>query len=204
MDKKGSLIVFSGPSGSGKGTVLSEFFTNYSQNTFLSVSATTRAPRPGEEEGKNYYFKTKEQFEQLISNDGLLEWAQYCGNFYGTPKQAVLNRLDAGQNVILEIETQGAKLVKESFKDAVMVFILPPSLKELRLRLEGRNTEASDVIENRLNAAISEIEFAKQCDYVIINDIVEKAAKELACVISASQHRGELMKEKINNILINK
>lgn len=149
----------------------------------MSVSATTRAPRPGEEEGVSYYFKTKEAFEQMLAEDAFLEHACYCENYYGTPKAPVFERLERGEHVLLEIEMQGAMQVKQSYPEAVSIFIMPPSLEELRRRLTGRGTETQEVIEKRMNAALVEMEYAKQCDRVVVNDEVERAAAEIADIL---------------------
>lgn len=149
MNRKGLLLVVSGPSGCGKGTVLSEVFARQ-PDTYYSVSATTRSPRPGEVDGVQYHFLTKEEFEEKIAAGQMLEYAQYAGNYYGTPAQAVDEKLSQGKNVVLEIEVQGAKQVKLRRPDAVMIFIMPPSMKELRRRLTQRGTEAQEVVERRL------------------------------------------------------
>lgn len=187
-DKKGRLIVLSGPSGCGKGTVLANFFENYGfDNVRLSVSATTRSPRPGETDGVNYYFLTRDEFEDRISNDGFLEWACFCDNYYGTPKREVNMMLDAGIDVILEIEVQGAMKIMETVSDCVTVFVMPPSLEELRRRLTGRGTEKSDVIDKRIKAAEHEMQLAKKYTYVIVNEDVEDSAHKLDCIIQAER-----------------
>ena len=196
--KKGALIIVSGPSGSGKGTIMSEYFKNYTEdNSFLSISATTRAPRPGEKEGVNYYYKTKEEFEYMINNDGLAEWAEFCGNYYGTPKKAVLDMLDAGRNVILEIEVQGAMKVKESFPEAAFVFVLPPSFKELKKRLVERKTESEQVIDIRLNRARQEVLLIDNYDYILINDELDSAVEKFHSIVIAE---GQKVNRNINII----
>ncbi len=196
---RGTLIVLSGPSGCGKGTVLGEYM-NGRNDAFLSVSATTRAPRPGEVDGVNYYYLTKEEFEEKIANDGMLEYASYCDNYYGTPKDKVYEKLDAGINVILEIEVQGAMKVKERCPEAVLVFILPPSLKELENRLNGRGTEDEKTVRKRLDKAIEELRMAEKYDYLIVNDVVKEAAANLDAVISSQQFKTnkEIIKEVLN------
>lgn len=198
---KGLLIVVSGPSGCGKGTVLAEVLKD--PQFFYSVSATTRKPRDGEIDGVNYYFYSKEEFEDLMAKGGVLEYAEYCGNYYGTPKQAVEEKLSQGKNVILEIEVQGAMKIKKSRPDAVFVFILPPSLNELRRRLNKRGTEAQDVIERRLSEAAGEIRTAFEYDYIIINDDVEKAAENIKTVIAAEKLSIKNSENKINEVLEN-
>ena len=175
-NKKGTVFVVSGPSGTGKGTIMERYFEKYPEdNTFLSVSATTRKPRPIDKEGVTYYFKTKEEFENLIKNDGLLEWAQFCDNYYGTPKAPIEEMISEGKNIILEIEVQGGKQVMEKLPDAVGVFVLPPSFKELKDRLVNRNTETEETIQKRLNRAAEEINEINFYDYILINDNLEEA-----------------------------
>ena len=189
-NKEGIVFVISGPSGAGKGTIMKEYFKKYpTDNSFLSVSATTRAPRPGEEDGVSYYFKTKEEFESLIENDGLAEWAQFCGNYYGTPKAPVNDMISQGKNVLLEIEVQGGSKVKKSFENAVGIFVLPPSFKELKKRLEERNTETAEVIESRLARALEEVEELKWYDYILINDDLDTAVDNFRSIIIAESHK---------------
>lgn len=182
MDK-GLLIVYAGASGVGKGTIMKRLLDS-DDNFRLSVSATTRAPRPSERDGVEYHFVTKEQFEELIQTDGLLEYAQYCDNFYGTPKKAVFDMLDEGIDVFLEIEIKGFLQIKEKYPQCVTIFLLPPSIEELKQRLVGRGTESADVIEKRLNTAKSELTYAQQFDYTVINDDVERAKNEILDIIS--------------------
>jgi guanylate kinase len=189
-NKEGIVFVISGPSGAGKGTIMKEYFKKYpTDNSFLSVSATTRAPRPGEEDGVSYYFKTKEEFENLIENDGLAEWAQFCGNYYGTPKAPVNDMISQGKNVLLEIEVQGGSKVKKSFENAVGIFVLPPSFKELKKRLEERNTETAEVIETRLSRALEEVKELKWYDYILINDDLDTAVDNFRSIIIAESHK---------------
>ena len=153
---KGILTVVSGFSGSGKGTIMKELLRKYNEQYALSISATTRSPRPGETDGVEYFFKTREEFEEMIAADALIEHAQYVGNYYGTPRSYVEEQLEAGRDVILEIEIQGALKVKERFPDTLLLFVTPPSADELKSRLVGRGTEAMDVIESRLARALEE------------------------------------------------
>ena len=184
--RRGLLVVFSGPSGSGKGTVLKEALKK-SENLKLSVSVTTRAPREGEVDGVDYIFYSQEKFKELISQDGFLEWACFCENYYGTPKAQIEAQLSEGKDVVLEIEVQGAMKVKEKCPDAVLIFNLPPSMEELKNRLVGRQTDAPEVIEKRLETAVWEISQAEKYDYIIVNDEVEKAADELLCTIKGEK-----------------
>lgn len=199
-EQTGTLLVLVGPSGSGKGTVLKELLRT-EKNTFLSVSATTREPRPGEEHGVHYYFLSREEFQELIQRDGLLEYASYCGNYYGTPRQAVVERLERGENVILEIEVQGAANVRRMYPEAVLAFILPPSLEELRRRLEGRGTEEPEVVARRLETAMREIPFAYECDYIVVNRDVAEAAEQLSGILRAQSCRRDAMTGTVDRIL---
>lgn len=180
--RKGKLFVISGCSGVGKGTLL-KFFLEKNPQIELSISATTRKPRPGEVDGVNYFFLTKEEFETAVKNNEFLEWAEFNGNFYGTKEAYVEKKLNEGKNVILEIETRGAFQIKEKKPDVVLIFILPPSLDELEHRLRGRNTEDEAAIQNRLHEAYRELECSKKYDYCIVNDDLNQAVKELEEVI---------------------
>lgn len=184
--KRGLLVVLSGPSGSGKGTVLKRAMQKYEQLE-LSVSVTTRAPRAGEIDGVNYYFSTPEAFEKRLEENGFLEWAEFCGNYYGTPRDKVEQRLSEGKDVVLEIEVQGAMKVQKAFPDAVLVFNLPPSFEELKNRLTGRQTEPPEVVEKRLNTAVWELSQAENYDYVIVNDNVEDAANAFLSILSSEK-----------------
>ena len=197
---KGSLIVFSGPSGCGKGTVLKKFFASGGE-AFYSVSATTRAPRPGEEDGVQYYFLTREAFEEKLSNDEILEHTTYCGNYYGTPRGPVYERLERGENVILEIEVEGAFQIREKCPEAVLVFVMPPSLSELRSRLVGRHTEDEETINRRMEAARREVQMASQYDYIIVNDVLEEAVEELKTILRAESLRTSNRKKFIDEVL---
>lgn len=204
MTDKGSLIVISGPSGTGKGTILNEFNQKYLDDKIrYSVSATTRNPRPGETHGVNYYFITADDFKNKINSDGFLEYAQYCDNFYGTPKAPVMECLDSGIDVILEIETVGAKKVKQNYPDAVLIFILPPSLDELKNRLVGRGTETIETIEKRFLAAKNELKLADEYDYIIVNDEIEKAANKLNTIIKAQRLKTINNKNTISEVCKN-
>ena len=178
MNKNGKLFVIAGSSGVGKGTLL-KLFLQKNPDVRLSVSFTTRNPRPGEVDGVNYFFTTKEKFKKAVENEEFLEWAEFSGNFYGTKASYVEKTLSAGHNLILEIETQGALQVMKKFPNAEFIFILPPSLKDLELRLRGRGTETEDAIQKRLSAVKSELKISEKFTHKIINDNIEDAVAEL-------------------------
>lgn len=185
--KKGNLIVISGPSGTGKGTVCKKLLSIRSDLAY-SISATTRKPRPGEVNGKDYWFLSKSEFEGLIMEKKLLEWAQVYGNYYGTPAEKVREVLDQGKDVLLEIDTQGALNVQKMFlKEATFIFLLPPSLAELEKRIRGRGTETEEAIERRLHAAIEEIPRGNNYDYIITNDVVDNVVNKIIHIIEAER-----------------
>lgn len=203
MGERGILIVVSGFSGAGKGTVMKEMMRRY-DNYALSISATTRKPRPGEENGREYFFKTVEEFEKMIAKDQLIEYARYVDNYYGTPKSYVQEQLDAGKDVILEIEIQGALKVKEKFPDTLLLFVTPPTSGELRRRLEGRGTETADVIDSRMKRAKDEAEGMDRYDYLIVNDVLEECVGLVHQIIQGEHRRSyrnvafiERMKEEL-------
>ena len=185
---KGILVVVSGFSGSGKGTVMKRLMEKY-DNYALSVSVTTRNPRPGEKDGEAYFFRTKEEFEQLIREDGLIEYAQYVENYYGTPRKYVEEQLSAGKDVILEIEIQGALKVKEKYPDTLLLFVTPPSAQVLKDRLVGRGTETAEVIDSRMKRAVEESQGVEKYDYLVINDDLERCAKEMHSIIQGEHDR---------------
>ncbi len=199
MKTSGVLIVLSGPAGVGKGTICNNLAETY-ENIFLSVSATTRAPRGAEQDGVQYFFKSKDEFEKMIANDELLEYASFCENYYGTPKQAVMDRINSGNDVILEIEVQGAFQVKEKFPEAVLVFILPPSFEELKNRLVGRGTETLDVVEKRLTRAHDELMLAADYDYIIVNNTIDDSTAQLAGIINAEKNKPFRNKELLQEV----
>lgn len=185
LDTRGLLIVISGPSGVGKGTVRKALFEREGQDLEYSISMTTRKPREGEENGREYYFVTKEQFEEEIKKGNLLEYAEFVNNYYGTPYDKVMEKLDQGSEVVLEIEVQGAMQVKRKMPNAVFIFIAPPSYKALRERLLSRGTEDDDTVNERLAKAHREIEIASEYDYIVINDEVDNAADRIMAIIRA-------------------
>lgn len=187
MKDQGILTVVSGFSGVGKGTLMRELLTRY-DNYALSVSATTRSPREGEVHGREYFFATREEFESMIQQEKLIEYAEYVGNYYGTPKEYVLSQLADGKDVILEIEIQGAQKIRQQFPEALLLFVVAPTAEELKRRLTGRGTESTDVIEARLRRAAEESEGMDQYDYLLVNDTVENCVERMHQLIQ-SQHR---------------
>ncbi len=198
---KGRLIVFSAPSGCGKGTMLAEILKD--ENYCVSVSATTRSPREGEVDGVNYYFMSKGDFLQRVADSEFLEYAEYCDNYYGTLMSEVDGKLNEGKNVILEIEVQGAQKIREKRPDALMIFILPPSVSELRRRLKKRGTETDEVIEQRVSQAAREIEVAPKYDYAIVNDALEDAISDFFAVMRAEKLKTQFSENTINEVLKN-
>lgn len=194
---KGLLIVLSGPSGVGKGTVCS-MLRSVSPELVYSVSATTRTPRDGEVEGVNYFFKSKEQFKSMIEQDELLEWAEYVGNYYGTPRSFVKDTIQAGKDIILEIEVQGALKVKQKFPEGVFIFLMPPSLGELKNRIENRGTETIDSIRSRMSVAVNEIRLLENYDYAVVNDTVQSACERIKAIITAEHCRRERIMPCVN------
>lgn len=198
MSKKGIIAIISGFSGAGKGTVVGELTEKYGY--VVSVSATTRKPREGEEEGKSYFFKTKEEFERMIEADELIEYAQYVGNYYGTPKAYVMEQINQGKDVLLEIEMQGALKVREKFPEVSMIFITPPSVKELRRRLEKRGTEEAEVIDRRVARAKEECAYMEAYDYIVENAGLDECVASLHGLLQAihfSQNNQNELIEKI-------
>ncbi|ALA69217.1 guanylate kinase [Geobacillus thermoleovorans] len=191
----------SGPSGVGKGTVRKALFSQPDINLHYSVSVTTRKPREGEVEGVDYFFRTREQFEQMIRENKLLEWAEYVGNYYGTPIDYVEKTLAEGKDVFLEIEVQGAMKVRRAFPEALFIFLAPPSLTELEKRIMGRGTESKELIENRLRAAKEELEMMDEYDYVVENDEVELACERIKAIVIAEHCRRERVAERYKRML---
>ena len=187
---KGLLVVVSGFSGAGKGSIMKRILQKY-DNYALSISATTRDPRPGEMDGQDYFYKTQKQFEKMIDKDELIEYASYQGNYYGTPKAYVEKQLNSGKDVILEIEVQGATKVKELLPDTVLIFVTPPSAAELRDRLTKRATESADQIRGRLRRAVVEAEYMPTYDYILVNDDLETAVTELDEIVRAEHKKSK-------------
>lgn len=201
FDKKGLLIVFSGPSGVGKGTVRKGVFDKLGDKLYFSISMTTRGIREGEKNGVDYYFVSKEQFLEELDRDNLLEYNEYVGNFYGTPKDIVLEKINQGKDVVLEIDVNGAKQIKEKMPDCVSIFVAPPSLNALKERLVGRNTDSPEVIEKRLKKAETEIRLAGTYDYIVINDKIEQAVDEVISIIEGEHlHATRVLNDYYNLI----
>lgn len=196
LKRKGLLLVVSGPSGAGKGTICKELISK-NDDIKLSVSATTRKPRNGEVHGVNYFFIEKEKFEEMIDNGEFLEYAQIYDNFYGTPKAAIMECLENGQDVVLEIEMQGAKQIKEVYPEGVFIFVLPPSLDELKNRIVGRGTETKEEIEKRFSCAFEEINQIVNYDYFVVNKDVTKSVKEVESIILAEKNKVNRYKDNI-------
>lgn len=199
MQNEGLKIILSGPSGSGKGTIVKELLKK--DHFVVSISATTRGPRIGEENGVHYFFKTKEEFKNMIDKEELLEYASFCDNYYGTPKSFINHTVKEGKDILLEIEVQGAMQVKSVYPDALFIFIMPPSLAELESRLVGRNTETQEVIQKRLNRAVEELGLYKEYDYIVINNTVEQAAEAIERIVHAEKLKSYRYKYYIEDML---
>lgn len=199
MKRKGILIVVSGFSGAGKGTLMKKLIGSY-DNYALSVSMTTRNKRPGEQDGKDYFFVSKENFEEKIAQDGLIEYASYCNNYYGTPRDYVEKQLQAGKDVILEIEIQGALKIKEKFPTALLLFVMPPSAEELQRRLRGRGTESEEVIAQRLQRSSEEAEGIEEYEFIVINDDLDECVKEMHELIMSAHNTPDRNPEFIDNM----
>ena len=189
LDNRGLLIVISGPSGVGKGTVRKALFQKKGHDLVYSVSMTTRQPREGEVEGKDYYFVTKEEFEERIKQGKFLEYTKFVGNYYGTPLDKVEEQLDEGKEVVLEIEVEGAKQVRKKMRDAIFIFIAPPTMADLKARLKSRGTESDEIIKERYEKACREIGLAYLYNYIVVNDTVENAADKIMAIIRSEHAR---------------
>lgn len=197
----GSLVILSGPSGVGKGTIGARMLAKHEDMCF-SISATTRAIREGEQEGVNYYFKTVEEFEEMIRNNEFLEYMQVFGkNFYGTPREYVEEKINAGMSVLLDIDVQGAMVVKANYPDAILIFIAPPSLEELHRRLSGRGTETAEAVERRFAQAKTEFTYVDKYDYVVVNDDLEAAVEDVEAILRSKELSSDHYKSEVFNIL---
>jgi len=197
--EKGMLMIISGPSGSGKGTVVKKLLP--SEKCALSVSVTTRAKRQGEVDGKDYFFRTEEEFRQMVEDNELLEHASFVGNLYGTPRFYVEEQINAGKTVFLEIEVNGALQVQEKIPDCVLVFLMPPSMKELKRRLVKRNTEDMETIDDRMNRAHEEIKLIHKYNYLVVNDDVDKAVEKIRTIVAAERMKPGRSKEFIDGVI---
>lgn len=198
MNEKGLLIVVSGPSGAGKGTVCKELLSR--NEYWISVSATTRQPRDGEKEGVSYYFLEKEDFLNKVHNGEFFEYAEVYGNYYGTPKAKIFEKLEQGIDVILEIDIQGALQVKEAYEEGVFIFILPPSMEELKNRIIGRGSETEESLNTRFASAYKELNYVSKYNYAVVNDYVEDAAKKIEYIIGAEKCRVDRIKDSIKDL----
>lgn len=199
--EKGLLIVLSGPSGVGKGTVRKAIFDHPNTNFRYSISMTTRDARVGEEDGIDYFFKSRDEFEKLIEEDKFIEYAQYVGNYYGTPVDYVKDTIESGNDIFLEIEVEGAKQVREKFPDALFIFLSPPGIKALQERLIKRGTDSNDVIERRINKAKEELRLMNLYDYVVVNEDVDEARRRIQCIVEAEHMRRDRVENKLRQML---
>ena len=198
MNKRGILAIISGFSGAGKGTVVNKLLEK--DNYAVSISATTREPRQGEVDGKNYFFKSRDEFENMIENNQLIEYAEYVGNYYGTPRDYVFKKLEEGYDVILEIEMQGALKVKEKFPETALIFITPPSADELKKRLVGRGTETIEQIDKRMSRAVDECDYMNKYDYIVVNDDLDECVDEIHRLLQSIHNAKENQSELIEKI----
>ncbi len=201
-NENGILIVLSGPSGTGKGTVAKEI-QKKNKNVFFSTSATTRSPRPGEKNGREYFFMTRDEINELIHNDGMLEYAEYCGNIYGTPKKPVDEQLKHGKDILLDIDVQGGAQIRKKVENSISIFLLPPSLKVLEQRLRDRNTDSEENIKKRLHTAIQELEQVREYDYLVVNDDLCTCVDEILAIISAEEHKVFRKKHILEGVISN-
>ncbi|MDD6155283.1 MAG: guanylate kinase [Eubacteriales bacterium] len=201
FNNKGRLFVISGPSGAGKGTICGKVMERLGDTASLSVSATTRQPREGEVDGVNYYFLSKEEFEGRINNNGFLEYAEVYDHYYGTSRENVMDKLESGKDVFLEIDIQGAMQVKDSFPEAVFIFILPPSMEVLKARITGRNTDSEEVIDLRMSKAADEISYVEHYDYAVVNDDLETAIGDVMAIIRSEKIRTDFTGDELDEYI---
>ncbi|QYA49294.1 guanylate kinase [Nosocomiicoccus ampullae] len=199
---KGLLIVLSGPSGVGKGTVRKALFDDEETNFKYSISMTTRDKREGEVDGVDYFFKTHEEFEELIEQDKFIEYAKYVGNYYGTPVDFVHETMEKGRDVFLEIEVEGAKQVRDKFPEALFIFLAPPSIDHLESRLVGRGTDSKEIIEHRISEAKKELNLMNLYDFVVINDSIEEAKRKIRCIVEANHLRRSRVERNLRKLLL--
>ncbi len=199
---KGGVFVVAGPSGSGKDTILKELFKKY-PNIRFSISSITRDMRAGEVEGEKYNFITREKFEEMLKNDQLLEYNVYVGNYYGTPKAPVEDAMKKGEDILIEVDVNGAKSIREKLPEAVSIFIMPPSFEELKIRLSGRGTESEEIIEKRMNESLGEIKRANEFDYIVVNDDIYEAVDDIIKIIKISRLSFKRQKNLIDGVLNN-
>lgn len=199
---KGLLIVLSGPSGVGKGTVRKALFEDEETNFKYSISMTTRDKREGEVDGVDYFFKSREEFEQLIEQDKFIEYAEYVGNYYGTPVDFVHQTMEQGHDVFLEIEVEGAKQVRDKFPEALFIFLAPPSIEQLESRLVGRGTDSKEIIEHRISEAKRELTLMNLYDFVVVNDSIEEAKRKIRCIVEANHLRRSKVERHLRKLLL--
>ncbi len=199
---KGLLIVLSGPSGVGKGTVRKALFEDEETNFKYSISMTTRDKREGEVDGVDYFFKSREEFEQLIEQDKFIEYAEYVGNYYGTPVDFVHQTMEQGHDVFLEIEVEGAKQVRDKFPEALFIFLAPPSIEQLESRLVGRGTDSNEIIKHRISEAKRELTLMNLYDFVVVNDSIEEAKRKIRCIVEANHLRRSKVERHLRKLLL--
>jgi guanylate kinase len=199
MNRKGLLVILSAPSGTGKGTLL-DLLMKINENVRLSISATTRKPRSREMDGRDYFFKTVDEFRRMIENGELLEWVRYCDNYYGTPKKYIEDTLEKGYDIVLEIEVEGAMNIRRLYPGCISIFVLPPSLEELKKRIEGRGTENEDVIDKRINKARSEIGYIDRYEYVVVNKDIKSAVNGINSILTAEKARYRNNKDVLDEL----
>lgn len=199
IKNKGLLLVISGPSGTGKGTLVERLIQRRPEIR-LSISATTRKPREGEVDGVDYFFKTKKEFQEMIEKDEFVEWVEYCGNYYGTPEKSILDSIESGYDVIFEIEVEGALKVKERFPNSILIFMVPPSLRELQKRIRGRGTEEEAIIKKRMRRAVEELNLIDKYDYIVVNDELDRAYNDVVYIMEAEKLKVSRNKDRLKRM----